>query len=336
MDIQKNKPIVIGGAAVAIVAVAGYFYASSVGVEKFEDFLYDNDLRDAVRYRDAAYSPLTDTITLKDVDLDLAMLGNGRGGASSGGLAALMGAPQKQPSITGNLATLSLTGVSKEDELAVRFTGYELDTNPDRSDIQGNFLYQTLSDILPLLQRLGVEQTRIDGGFSYRYDKDDDTLELGLMLDGQHLAEIAVNLELGRARKLVQAELPELAMGAVMNPLALLGELGRIEFVRLNAEIDDHGVLEKVAYLDTLSNFRYDKALNSGLGVDAVEFVRKDDRLDQQMQGVLDEDGIEALKKFQIEGGRLRLSAETERPVRLSDLVKDKKLHRDVALEVKS
>jgi hypothetical protein len=338
MDILKNKPVVLGAAAIGVVAIGGYFYAAGAGVEKFEDFLYDNDLREVIRYRDASYSPLSDTITLKDVDLELAVFGSGRGNATSGGLNpfALASAARDKPVITGNLASLSLKGVSKKDALEVRFTGYELVTDPDRSDIDGNFLYQTLAGILPELKRLGVDQTRLDGGFSYRYDKDDDTLELGVMLGGQQLADVAVSLELGRARRLVQTKLPELAMDAFMNPGALLNDFGRIEFVRLDADIDDHGVLEKLAYLNALASFKYDKALNDGLDLDAVAFSQQDDSLDREMQGVLDDGAIETLKRFQAKGGSLRFSADAKRPVRLSDLIKDNKPHRDIAIKVKS
>lgn len=335
---MKNKPVVIGAAAIGVVTIAGYFYAASVGVEKFEDFLYDNDLRDVVRYRDAAYSPLSDTITLKDVDLQLAMSGDGRGRAAPAGLGplALMGAAMQKPMVTGTLASLSLKGVSKKDALEVRFSGYELMTDPTPGDVAENFVYQVLSGILPTLKQLGVEHTRLDGGFSYRYDRDDDTLELGLMLDGEHLADMSLSLELGRARGLVQAKLPELAMGAFMNPGALVNDFGRIEFVRLSAEIDDHGILEKLAYLSALASFKYDKALNDGLGIDAVEFVQRDDSLDTGMRDVLDDAAIASLKKFQTRGGGLRFSADTERPVRLSDLIKDNKPHRDIAIKIKS
>ena len=68
-----NKNSLIYGIAVAVLVIlfSSYFYIGGKGVKTFEDFLYDNDLSDAIQYHDVDYSPLSDTITLDNIDLEI-------------------------------------------------------------------------------------------------------------------------------------------------------------------------------------------------------------------------------------------------------------------------
>lgn len=336
MGIFQNRALILGAAATVVAAVAGaYMYAASAGVEAFEDYVHDNDLRDVLRYRDVSYSPLSDTITLADVDLEVP-ISPGGGGSRDPNPMALLGAlvggtAQGPPVITGNLRSLELRGVRDEDALEVRFDGYSLLTDPSASERSGNYLYAVIGDLLPKLKNLGVRETQLGGVLSYRYDKGEDALEVGLTLDGSGLAASSVQLKLARARKLVGVDLSELLAQALANPVAQLEEFGRIEFVSLDARLDDHGIFKRLVRLEALAGFDYAKALNDDLEIDAIKLAAADDGLDRQFDGTLDGKSIEALKAFQSRGGALRFSATTAgRPVRLSDLFKDDRPHRDL------
>lgn len=319
MSIKVDKKVIFAGTAavVGVLLIGGYFYASGVGVEKFENFLYDNDLSDAIRYQDASYSPLSDTITLEDVDLDLELME---------GLGA---------KLTGNLETLSIAGARDERTLQIHFAGYRMVTDPSPEERQSNVLYVFADEPLKLIRQMGIRETRLGGGVLYDYDRDEDRLELGLALDADHIAGGTVNVVLARARKLAELKPADLEMGTVMNLGRLLQEFGRIEFVSGEAQVEDHGFLKKIAYLDALSRFRYDQALNAREPtVDAIAFQRVAEPGGEEFDGALDGDSQKALRSFHASGGDLDIQVETKRPVRLSDIIKGKKLHRDIEIEV--
>jgi hypothetical protein len=92
--------------------------------------------------------------------------------------------------------------------------------------------------------------------------------------------------------------------------------------------------MERMAYLDAISRFDYGSALNSDTEIEAVAATRQDETDKKQMAEFLDEDSIEAVSSFRAGGGDLKVSVETRRPVRLLDLVKDDKLHRDIKIEI--
>lgn len=319
MSMKIDRKLLVGGSAalVGVVLVGGYFYASSIGVEKFEDYLYDNDLSDAIQYRDAAYSPLTDTITLNDVDLDLGVI---------------KGMDAK---LKGSLEMLSISGVSDESTIAIRFEGYPMVTNPTPEERHGNILYAFADEPLKLMRQMGVDATQVGGELSYDYDRDDDLLNLGMALDMQNVAGYAINIQMARARKLVDLRLSEIEARTIMDLRRLLEEFGRIEFVSGEARIADHGFMKKLAYLNALSSFRYDKALNRKTPmIDAVAFRNGDVREMKEFDDMLDGDNRKALSAFLSSGGDLNVRVETKRPVRLNDIVKGKKLHRDIKIDL--
>jgi hypothetical protein len=344
MNITANKPVVLGGAAaLGLLVIGGYFYVSSVGVEKFEDYLYDNRLQDALRYRDASYSPLSDTITLKDVDLELVVFDSGKQAKASAGFdpLAMLGAAMAQPvqkKLTGNLETLSLKGVSKKDRIEVRFSGFHVITDPTPRDMEHNVLYEFAAAPMAILRTLGIEETRLGGRLSYQYDQDDDTLRLGIGLDADAIAGTELDLELGRARRLVEARIPELVFGAIADLGGLVEEFGRVEFISLQAKVEDHGFVQNMSYLDALARFDYAKALNGGHEVDALRLAEQLSRETLQAEGmkaILDEKGIKALHQFQVKGGGLELSTDVKRPVPFSQLIRDEKLHRDIEVKLR-
>lgn len=318
MNLKDNKLLAMGLSAVAgVLVLGGYFYASHEGVRRFEDFLYDQDLRDAIRYRDISYSPLSDTISLEDVDLDMEVM-KGMG-----------------VNLTGNLDTLIFSGGRDDDELEVNFSGYKMVTDPTQQEQRQNIVYAIAAEPLKIVRQMGIKETVLDGGFSYQYDRDDDKLYLGLMLDADNIAGYSTNLELERARKLINFKPSDMTANSVMNPQTLLEEFGRIEFSSLQAEIVDHGFLEKIAYMNALSAFRYDQAINNDMDIDAVKYIQAEDiSKDKAIWEEMDKDSIEALKDFMATGGDLEVSVSTERPVRLSNLVKNDKLNRDIEISI--
>ena len=319
MSLAANKPVVFGIAAgVAVVVIAGYLYAAGKGVDKFEDYLYDNDLSDVVRYRDVSYSPLSDTITMQDVDLDLVVVDAGR----------------QQKKLTGNLESLSLEGASDDSKRRIAFSGYELVTDPGDTERRENIIYDILAEPLKTVRRLAIEETRLDGSVAYEYDRDDERLMLAIALDAANIAAYSMDVSFERARKLVDTDLSELMLASLFNLKQQLQEFGRVEFVSLHASIEDYGFFERMMYLDTLAGFSYAEALNNDADFDAMKVSRQGKGAARDMAEFLDEDSIEALTAFQTRGGDLDVSIETDRPVRVSDLVKDDKLHRDITVRI--
>lgn len=321
MGSKADMKVMFGGVAAVVGAllIGGYFYVSKKGVERFDDFLYDNDLSDAIRYRDASYSPLSDSITLEDVDLDLEVMK---------GLGA---------KLTGNLELLRISGIRKKRALQISFGGYRVVTDPSPEERQNNLFYALADDPLKRLGQLGIQETKLGGGVNYDYDRDEDILRLGIALDAEQVAGYAADVMLARARKLAELKPSDLNASTVMNLGRLLEEFGRIEFVSGEARVEDHGFLKKLAYLEALSGFRYDLALNGKEPtIDAVAFRRVDQSGTKEMDDVLDDASRKAITSFRASGGDLNIQVETKRPVRLSDIVKGKKLHRDIEIEVDS
>jgi hypothetical protein len=319
MSQTSKKPIVFAIAGgIAALLIAGYMYASSAGVKKFEDFLYDNDLSDSLRYDEASYSPLSDTITLEDVELEVVVMEMG---------------PQKEH-VTGRLDSLSIEGASVDNKRRIAFSGYELVTSPSDGERQANVLYQMLDEPLKFINRMGIEQTRLDGSVAYDWDRDDENLELGVSLDAENIASYSINLRLSHARRLVDIDPSTFIMAALMNPKGQLAEFGKVEFVSLNASVKDYGFMERLAYLDAISRFDYGSALNNDTAIEAVAATQVNEIDKKQMAEFLDEDSIEAVSSFRASGGDLKVSVETRRPVRFSDLVKNDRLHRDITVDI--
>ncbi|HSH30156.1 MAG TPA: hypothetical protein VK971_09645 [Thiohalobacter sp.] len=316
MTAKLNKGIVVGGAAavLGVALIGGYFYAAGAGVERFEDYLYENDLEDAIRYREIAYSPLSDTLTLEDVDLELD-LGPGK--------------------LTGHLDSLEFIDASEEDGLQLRFAGYRMISDPTPDEVRDNMLYQITLDQQRLLRQVGIEETVLSGEIDYRYDRDDDRLALRAGLDAENVAAYAGALELERARRLVDIRPADLQLRSLTDIQKLMDEFGRIEFASMEAEIEDHGFLERRAYLETLSGFNYAAALNGEEPVlDAVAFRQNGGGAGREPDLPLDKDSTEALNAFLARGGDLEIHVETDRPVRFNDLFRNEKLNRAVSIEI--
>ncbi|WP_275098319.1 hypothetical protein [Sedimenticola hydrogenitrophicus] len=343
MKIMENKRLVLGasGALLGVLLLGGYFYTASYGVEQFEDYLYDNRLQDAIRYRDISYSPLSDTISLRDVDLDLVLFesGGSRKAPTSLNPLAMLGAVGNpaQKKVSGKLDSLSLKGVSGDDRLELRFSGFEIITNPTPDDRQQNLLYEFGAAPLAVFRQLGIDRTRLAGTVSYHYDQSEDVLTVALEFDAEQIAGSTIELELGRARRLVEVKIEELVSGAMTNPGRLIEEFGRVEFRALEARVTDHGFIQNLAYLDALEKFNYAKALNEGWEIDALRVAEQESAAAMQasMADVLDKSGIEALQQFQLAGGSLRLSSEAKRPVRFADLIRDGRPHRDISVKLR-
>ena len=323
MSALNNKNVIYGVAGgLLIVLAGGYFYASSRGVEEFEDFLYDNDLTDAIRYDDASYSPLSDSISLEDVELNIVLM-------KFGG---------EQQKITGRLDRLTLEGAQDENRRLLSFSGYQLVTEPTPDQIRDNALYQMLAEPLRQARMLGVTETRLAGTVGYAYERDDEKLTLTAALDADGLGRQHAELRLQRARKLFEIEPSEFILAAMLSPQSLMQDLGRIELLGADAELEDYGAFRRRARLSALESYNYATALNEDIDFDAVEaamHVNSNPKMDQQAAAEdLDEDSIEALRGFAEKGGDLNIEIETERPVRFADLVKDDRLHRDISIVI--
>nr|WP_305906844.1 hypothetical protein [Methylomarinum sp. Ch1-1]MDP4519552.1 hypothetical protein [Methylomarinum sp. Ch1-1] len=282
MLLKDNKMTAIGLAVAAgIFILGGYFYVSQEGVQRFEDFLYDHELDEAIRYRDISYSPLFDAISLENVDLDVEVM-KGVG-----------------VNLTGNMDTLVFSGGRDDDGLEISFSNYKLITDPTQKEQQQNIIYALSAEPLKMVRQMGIKETALDGRLSYQYDNDDDRLNLGLMLDAENIAGLSTNLEFERARKLINLKLSDLTANNIMNLQNLMEEFGRVEFSLMEAEIVDHGFLEKMAYMNALSAFRYDRAINHNMEIDAVKYVQSDkgDKGKALWEGV-DEDSGDVLKSF--------------------------------------
>lgn len=319
MSIVNNKQVVSGIAAgVGVILVAGYFYLAGKGVEKFEDVLYDNDLSDAIHYRDVSYSPLTDTISMQDVDLEVVVM-------EFGG---------KQEKVTGTLDSLSIGGARDENRHRIAFTGYRLTTSPGITERQENILYQFLEEPLKFISKMGIEETELNGSVAYDYDRDDETLALEIAIDAQNIARYSMDVTFDRARRIVDADFSKLMLAYFVNPKQQAEEFGKVEFVSLNANLEDYGFIQRVMHMEALGGFSYANALNSDMPFDAIEASRQKGNTNLEMNEYLDEDSIEALSDFSTEGGDLTVSVSTDKPVRLADLMKKDKLHRDIKIEV--
>jgi hypothetical protein len=319
MSQKSKKPVVLGVAGgVVVLLIAGYMYASSAGVEKFEDFLYDKDLDRALSYQDVSYSPLSDTITLEDVELEVVVMEMG---------------PQKQQ-VTGRFDSLAIEGASNGSKRLVAFSGYELVTRPSDSERKANILYQMLDEPLKFINRLGIEQTRLNGSVAYDWDRDDENLVLGVRLDAENIASYSLDLSLSHARKLIDIDPSTIMMAVLMNPEGQLEEFGKVEFVFLDASVEDYGFMKRLAYMDAISRFDYGNALNNDVAFEAAPATRHSEDEKKQMAEFLDEDSIEALSSFMTDGGDLKVSVATRRPVQIADLVKDDKLHRDISIDI--
>jgi len=316
---SNKKPLlfgILGG--VAVIAVGGYLFAASKGVEEFEDFLYDNDLSDAIRYDDVSYSPLSDTITMDDVELEVVVLDFGG----------------QQQKLTGRLDSLAIEGASDDSNRRIAFAGYQLVTAPSADERQQNILYQFLDEPLKFANRMGVKETRLDGSVAYDYNKEDERLALGISLDAENIASYSMDVTVDRARKVVDTDLSEVILASVMNPKKQADEYGKVELVSLNANLEDYGFVERVMYMEAISGFNYAKALNDDMTFDAVEAVGQNEKAKREVAQFLDEDSVEVLSKFAARGGDLKVSVNTKRPVPFAQLIKNEKLHRDVTIEV--
>ena len=324
MSALNNRNLIYGGAAgLAIVLAGGYFSASAKGVEAFEDFLYDKDLTDAIRYDDASYSPLSDSIALKGVDLNIVVMEFG----------------DQQQRITGRLDRVKIAGARDENRKLISFSGYELVTDPDPTRIQENMLYQMLAEPLKLARTLGIKETRLDGAVGYAYERDDEKLTLTVELDAENLARNAIELRLQRTRPLFEIDPEKQIQAAIFAPQQLLAEFGRIELVGARAGLEDYGAFERMARLSALGSYNYATALNEEEvpfeAMKAGMHVGVNPQMKQQVtEGDLDEDSIKALQGFIEKGGNLEIEVETKRPVRLADLIKNDKLHRDISIEI--
>jgi len=319
MSLANKKPVVIGAAAgVGLILIAGYFYVAGKGVEEFEDTLYDNNMSDAIHYRDVSYSPLTDTISMEDVDLEVVVMDLG----------------EKKQKVTGNLDSLSIEGARDESKRRIAFTGYKLVTSPDATERQENILYQVLAEPLQFVNKMGVEETRLDGRVAYDYDRDDETLALEIAIDAKNIASYSMDVTFERARKVVDTDFSKLMLAYFTNPKQQAEEYGKVEFVSLNANLEDYGFIQRVMHMEALGGFSYANALNSDMPFDAIEASRQKGNTNLEMNEYLDEDSIEALSDFSTEGGDLTVSVSTDKPVRLADLMKKDKLHRDIKIEV--
>jgi hypothetical protein len=319
MSLANKKQVVIGAATgVGLILIAGYFYMAGKGVEEFEDVLYDNNLSDAIHYRDVSYSPLTDTISMEDVDLEVVVMNLGK----------------KQEKVTGNLDSLSIEGARDENKRRIAFTGYKLVTSPGATEREENILYQVLAEPLQYVSRMGVEETRLDGRVAYDYDRDDETLAIEIAIDAQNIASYSMDVTFERARKIVDTDLSKIVLAYFVNPKQQVEEYGKVEFVSLNANLEDYGFIQRVMYMDAISGFSYANALNNDAPFDAIEASRDNGNATHGMEKYLDADSIEALSDFRADGGDLSVSISTDRPVRLADLIKNDKLHRDIKIEV--
>lgn len=324
MSPTKNRNLIYGVAGgLAVVVIGGYFYAASKGVEEFEDFLYDKDLTDAIRYQDASYSPLSDSITLEDVDLNIVLM-------EFGG---------QQQKITGRLEEFRLEGARDENRRHIRFSGYGLVTDPSPTQVQENVLYQMLAEPLRQARMLGVTETRLDGAVGYAYERDDEKLTLTAELDVEGVGHELIELRLQRTRKLLDTDPSQYMMAVMFSPQSLMQEFGRIELVGVQASLEDYGAFERMARLAALGAFNYARALSEeDVPFEAVEagmHVRANPKVDAQLAAAnLDESSIEALMGFVRSGGDLEIEIETERPVRLAELVKNDKLHRNISIEI--
>ena len=319
MSLERNKMLaygIIGGVIVAVLG--GYLYVAGKGAEEFDDYLYENDLSDAIRYRDMGYSPLSDAIDMEDIELELVLFSMGRDEAK----------------ISGHLDSLVIEGVSEDDQIRISFTGYELVTDPSESDYRDNFLYTLIDDQLKIINQTGIEETRLDGSVTYAYDADDKSLEVGISLDADGVAAVNAELALNRARKLVDSKIETLIAGAMTNPQKQLDEFGKIELASFEAEIEDHGFLETLAYVQNIGSFDYAHALNGQGSMNALDNKAMAKKLQRELEGVIDEDSIGALAEFKAQGGDLSITIDTERPVPFSKIVKNDKLNRDITVEI--
>ena len=342
MGISQNRNVVVGGTAalVVIAVIAVYFYVANYGVRKFDDYLYENNLRDSIGYRKASYSPISGTITLKDVDLDVVLFDAekviGRvTGFEQGFLRELSGGLGLIKKLTGNVKTLTIKDSVKKDRLTMKFKGYELYTAPTERDIERNFLYEATYEQLAMLNQMGIDETSLDGEFFYHYDRNKDNLSVGLGIDGESVAAFSMNLNLSRARRLVDSPISELLLSAITDPESLDDQLGRVEFVSMDAAIRDHGFLAKMAYLDAVSDFRYDVALSENAKFDALELYKVKQQDPDPLTASIDESSNKALREFSATGGNLKVAVQTKRPVRISDVAGDERLHRDVEVRVR-
>ena len=316
-----SKPVIAGvGVGVLVILTAGYLYASSEGVERFEDFLYEHDLRDAIRYDDADYSPLSDTITLTDVELDIVVLDLGGGNSQK---------------VTGRMKSLALEGASDEDKRRISFSGYGLATDPSESELRENVLYQLLAEPLRVVRQMGIDETSLDGSVAYDYDRDDKTLGLSAYLSAEKVASVELSLALDRARKLVESELSSVVAESMMNPMKPLQDFGKIELVSFDAKVRDFGFIENMAYVQGISRFNYSQALNNEEPIEALKPVKVDEKTRLDVEGVIDQESVEAMGAFLSKGGDLDLSISTERPVALASLIRDDKPHRDIRIEIR-
>lgn len=319
MSLERNKMLtygIIGGVIVAVLG--GYLYVAGKGTEEFDDYLYENDLSDAIRYRDMDYSPMSDAIDMEDIELELVLFSMGRDEAK----------------ISGHLDSLVIEGVSEDDQIRISFSGYELVTDPSESDYRDNFIYTLIEDQLKIINQTGIEETRLDGTVTYEYDADDKSLEVGISLDAEGVAAVNAELTLDRARKLVDSKIETLIAGAMTNPQKQLDEFGKIELASFEAEIEDHGFLETLAYVENISSFRYAHALTDQGSMDALDNKAMAKKLERELQGVIDQDSIAALAEFKAKGGDLTVSIETKRPVPFAKIVKNDELNRDITVEI--
>ncbi|MGB5259999.1 MAG: hypothetical protein WBO34_05680, partial [Gammaproteobacteria bacterium] len=209
MSLPNNKMLTYGIIAGVVVVILGaYLYVAGKGADEFEDYLYDNDLSDALRYRDMDYSPLSDAIAMKDIELEFVLFNMGRDEAK----------------ISGHLDSLVIEGVSDDDEIRISFSGFEMVTDPGESDYRDNFLYTLIKDQLKIINQMGIEETSLEGSVTYAYDADDKHLEIGINLNAEGIAGVNAELALDRARKLVDSKIETLIAGAMSNPRKQLDE----------------------------------------------------------------------------------------------------------------
>ena len=321
MSLPDNKMLTYGIiAGVVVIILGGYLYVAGKGADEFEDYLYENDLSDALRYRDMDYSPMSDAITMEDIELEFVLFNMGRDEAK----------------ISGHLNSLVIEGVSDDDQIHISFSGFELVTDPGETDYRDNVLYALTEDQLKVINQMGIEETSLEGSVAYKYDADDKHLEIGISLNAEGIAGLRAELALDRARKLVDSRIESLVAGAMTNPRKLLDEFGKIELASFEAEIEDYGFLERLAYVENISSFSYANALNNQASMNALDDKAMARKLERELEGVIDQDSIAALAEFKAKGGELNMSIETERPVPFAKIVKNDKLNRDIRVEIEN
>ncbi len=157
-----------------------------------------------------------------------------------------------------------------------------------------------------------------------------------MALGGDRIAPSEMNIELRRARKLARmlSDPSSAFASSFFGLMKTLEELGRVEVSSLDIEVRDEGFIENVMYINSISNFSYERALNDerpfGLSGDYI----MDEKEVKRAKDVLDEDAREALARFFRQGGDLDVSIKAKRPVSLAKLMKAERLGPGIQIDI--